>query len=288
MKSNRPWLALLSELYAPPSPEEARRENESFGRLLVDLGLATRRQIDACLAAAPPRKGRPFPRLSRLLIDQGVITPDQLAGSVIATAAEDPENRLGAYVLVGKIRGETWKAWNTVGRAWVQITFVPPEVQERLRPRVAVSHRGLARILELGAADGRTFVAAEHVQGMSLATAPRTDRVPLLAAIRDAAEAVGALHARKLVHGAISLDSILIDGDGAVRVVGWGDADNDVTALGEALFELATDRPAPKDGLPKPWPKRLDEPLRSILAKALGDKYASAADFAKDLARALR
>src|SRR5258706_16169374 len=99
MSIERPWLALLSELYTPPSPGELRRENESFGALLVDLGLATRKQVDDCLAA-PARKDRPFPRLSKLLIDRGVITPDQLAASVIASAAEDPENRIGPYVLV--------------------------------------------------------------------------------------------------------------------------------------------------------------------------------------------
>jgi hypothetical protein len=277
MKSNRPWLALLSELYAAPSPEEARLQNESYGDLLVDLGIATRKQVDACLAA-PHEKGRPFPRLSRMLIDQGVITREQLAGSVIASAAEDPENRVGRYILLGRLRDETWKAWDTARRDWAQVTFVSPVEQARLRARAAVAHPGLAAILEVDPA----FVAMEHVEGMTLATAPRADRRKLLEAVRDAAVAIGALHAKKLIHGAVSLETILIDARGRVRVIGWGADDRDVPALGAALYEVLTDRST--QGVPKTWPKRLDQELRAVLTKALENRYASAAAFAKDLA----
>jgi hypothetical protein len=216
-----------------------------------------------------------------------VITRDQLAGSVIASAAADPDNRVGRYVLVGALHGETWKAWDTKRGDWAQVTFVPREEQDRLRPRAAVTHPGLVGILELGAADDRTFVAAEHVQGMTLATAPRDDRRRLAGAIRDAAGAVGAIHARGLFHGALSLEVILIDGEGVVRVAGWGSGDDDVQALGRALFEVLTDRPAPKDGAPKSWPKRLDDDYRKLLAKALTGRYCGARAFADDLSRLL-
>src|SRR5581483_1018739 len=59
--AERPWLTLLRELYAAPSPEESRRQNEAYGRLLVDLGLATREQIDRCLTR-PADPAKPFPR----------------------------------------------------------------------------------------------------------------------------------------------------------------------------------------------------------------------------------
>lgn len=286
MSPSRPWLSLLSDLYTPPSPEELRRENEAFGALLVDLGLASRRQVDDCLAA-PARQDRPFPRLSRLLIDRGVITPDQLAASVIASAAENPENRIGPYVLVGRLRGETWKAWDTARRDWVQFTFVTLEEHERLVARRAVTHPGLVRILDLGSVDERSFAVAEHVQGISLATAPRSDRRALAVAIRDAAEAVAALHAKKLTHGAISLEAILLDDRGAARVTGWGTNADDARALGAALFEALTDRSAPREGAPKSWPKRLDGGMRSFLGKALSGGYSGAKPFAKDLSALL-
>ncbi|MBI3856254.1 MAG: hypothetical protein HY293_11245, partial [Planctomycetes bacterium] len=138
------------------------------------------------------------------------------------------------------------------------------------------------------AAGGRTFVATEHVQGMSLATAPRNDRGRRALAIREAAEAVAALHARGLFHGALSLETILLDDRDAVRVVGWGPGRDDVRALGAALFEILSDRPAPATGVPKTWPKRLDGALRSILTKALSGRTPTAAGFARDLQRALR
>ncbi len=230
-----------------------------------------------------PATGSPSRR--RLLIDRGVITRGQLAGSVIASAAEDPDNRVGRHILVGKLRGDTWKAWDTERRDWAEVTFVGHEEQIRLWPRAAVSHPGLARILELGSAEGRTFVASEHIPGVTLAATPRDDRGLLVAAIRDAAAAVGALHQRKLTHGGISLETIVLDASGSARVTGWGSGDRDVPALGAALYELLTDRPAPKDGLPKSWPKRLNEDLRAVLTKALSSAYADAGDLANDLAR---
>jgi serine/threonine protein kinase len=284
MKPNRPWLTLLRELYAPPSPEDAKRHDESYGQLLVDLGLATREQVDACLAAPSPA-GKPFPRLSRLLIERGVLTREQLAGSVIATAAEEPDNRVERYILVSKLRDESWKAWDTRRRDWAQLTFVSPATQARLRTRAAIVHPGLAAIVDFGADEDRTFVAAEYVSGVSLATAPRTDRSRLVAAVRDAAEAVAALHARKVVHGAISTETILIDDQGKVRVVGWGSDRDDVRALGAALFDVLTDRPAPPQGAPKTWPRRLDERQRAFLDRALTGRFPSANAFAKELAK---
>jgi hypothetical protein len=269
MITPRPWLSVLRDLYAPPSAEEARRQNEAYGKLLVDLGLATREQIDRCLAsAADPAK--PFPRLSRLLIDQKILSPEKLAGSVVAHAAEDPDNRIGTCVLVGNLRGETWKAWDTARRGWAELTFVPAKEIDGLRKRAAVVHPALAAVLSISAAQDRPYVVFEAISGIRLSSMPRADSRPLIEAIRDAAEGVAALHAADLEHGAITLESVTVDEAGRARLTGWGSGSEDVRALASALYELLTDRTAPPKGVPKDWPKRLSKELRAVLEEALG------------------
>ena len=287
MTAERPWLTLLRELYAAPSPEESRRQNEAYGRLLVDLGLATREQIDRCLTR-PADPAKPFPRLSRLLIERGVLSPAQLSGSVVAQAAEDPDNRIGPYVLVGKLRGDTWKAWDTARRDWAELTFVSAAETRALERRASVAHPALAAFRELAASGERTYVVFEAVEGVRLSAAPRSDPRRLLGAIRDAAEGLDALHARDLVHGGITLESVTLDAEGRGRLTGWGAGSGDVRALAAGLFEVLTDRAAPASGAPKAWPKRLGPELRALLARALSDPRFPARAFADGVSAVLR
>lgn len=286
MNTPRPWLALLSELYAPPPPDELRRQNEEYGSLLVDLGLVTREQIDRCLAEAAAA-GKSLPKLSRLLVQQGILTPAQLAGSVVARAAEDPDNRVGRHILIGNLRGDTWKAWDTARRGWSELTWISEKDAATLRPRADVRHPGLAR-LEVGAAGGRPYIAMETVAGVTLAVSLRGETRRLIEAVRDAAEAVAALHERKLVHGGLTLETLVIAADGKVRVTGWGAGTGDVRALAAALYELLTDRAAPADGAPKSWPRRLSPPMCDLFGKALGSRRFTAKAFAEGLTAILQ
>jgi hypothetical protein len=283
----RPWLSLLQDLYTPPSPEQTRRETEEYGKLLVDLGLATREQIDRCLLA-PADPAKPFPKLSQLLIQRRILSPAQLASSVVAQAAEDPDNRIGAYVLVGNLRGETWKAWDTVRRDWAELTFIPPKDVDFLRRRSAVVHPSLAAVLSIGTSHDRTYVACEAIAGVRLSSAPRSEPRQLIAAVRDASEGAAALHAQDLEHGAITVERVTIDGAGRGRLTGWGGGSGDVRALGAALYEVLSDRPAPAKGTPKTWPKRLSKELRAVLEEALGYRRYTAAAFAEGLSGVLK
>lgn len=91
-----------------------------------------------------------------------------------------------------------------------------------------LEHVGLPRKLEVGSAEGRSYVAHEHVPGVSLAARP-VGRVSLRFSeirgkLRAILEALTALHERRLVHGNLRLENIIL-AENTERVVlvdaGW-------------------------------------------------------------------
>lgn len=106
------------------------------------------------------------------------------------------------------------------------------------RLAASVHHPNIARILELGEADGRWFMALEYVDGWSLATvlgAARKAKTPLpgWAVARlalDGAAALQAAHSARdakgkalgIVHGDVSPHNLLLGRDGLVRLIDFG------------------------------------------------------------------
>ncbi|MBX3471893.1 MAG: serine/threonine protein kinase, partial [Planctomycetes bacterium] len=103
-----------------------------------------------------------------------------------------------------------------------------PRVVDRLRRDLAavgaVEHPGIVRPLDVGEAGGAAYVVHELVAGARPITAafggrPLAERVGL---VREAAQALGAAHARGVVHRAVSPAHVLVDAAGRVRVTGFG------------------------------------------------------------------
>ncbi|HZS33835.1 MAG TPA: protein kinase [Methylomirabilota bacterium] len=122
--------------------------------------------------------------------------------------------------------------------AEVAVKLLPPALAmddaqlRRLRDELAVtrvvarSRASIAAVLDAGrAADGRTFVILEPLEGTSLAallagTAP----VPPDRALRIAlqvADGLEAAHNHGLVHGAVAAEHVLVDARGHVKLVGF-------------------------------------------------------------------
>ncbi len=216
------WVRLFKELVEPPPPDELRKKNEAYARLLVKLDLLTAEQAREALALQAAQGGPA--RLEDLLIARGFLTRDQLARSIVARVADDPSNRFGRFLRVSPLApdpaGEAWKAWDTQGH-WARLVLLDPEhaaLADPARRAAAIDHPAFARLLEVGEAHGIPYVAHEHIEAQPLPLDPPR----LIRAVRDAALALHEAHERGVAHGGLGPSTILIDRAGGARILGLG------------------------------------------------------------------
>lgn len=126
--------------------------------------------------------------------------------------------------------------------------FSDPERMQRIVQRtkaaLALKHRNVATIYEIGEASGAWFVATEYVQGEPLHA--RTDGYPLSAAdiggmAIQVADALIHAHGRGIVHGDITPSNIMVTPGGQVKLLNFG--------LGRELADDMFDWPDWVDGV---------------------------------------
>ena len=83
---------------------------------------------------------------------------------------------------------------------------------------------GIVRLVDAGSSDGRPWLAYELVSGARALDEAWTDRPPLERArmVLEAARALGAAHARGVVHRDVKPSNVLVDVAGVVRVADLG------------------------------------------------------------------
>ncbi len=214
--------------------EECDRLLES---ILVERGLFGREEAQRLRQAFPPGAfGDGLVRLGRLSPDQldqfqreselreildamgEHALPPEVQGLL-----ENETARVGKFVLVQLLgrggMGEVWKAWDTQLSRWVALKFLHgknlDEVKRFLREaRLAaqLSHPGIAKVYEVGAAPPRPYIAMQYIAGSTLATLPRGDRKLLAELIRDAAVAIHAAHENGVIHRDLKPLNIMVEG----------------------------------------------------------------------------
>lgn len=121
----------------------------------------------------------------------------------------------------------------------------PAMMHLALSELAALAHPGLALPIAEGEVDGRWWVVELESPALSATERLRRGRLPLgeaVAAIRDLARAVVAMHRHGITHGAISLDTVTLTPTGALLggfgVPSAGSARLDLDALARVAWAL--------------------------------------------------
>ena len=97
--------------------------------------------------------------------------------------------------------------------------------EREARAAAALNHPNIMAVYEVGHSDGQPFIAAEYIQGETLAEVLSRGPLPEAEAIRVAkqiAEALAAAHEKGIVHRDLKPANIKITPDGTVKVLDFG------------------------------------------------------------------
>lgn len=273
-------------------------EREALGLLddLLDVPETSRTRWIAERTARPEVRAR----LAQLLETERLVSlRTGTAGVGLAGAAPLPE-RIGNYRVTGLVgrggMGAVYRATRDSGdfAHEVAIKLIKPGLlsdvlAERFRAErqtlATLRHPNIARLYDGGeTADGSPFIVMELIEGQPIdrwADANALDARGRAALVETVAHAVAHAHGRLVVHRDITPLNVLVDGDGAPKLIDFGiarpaDAEGastaaDIAALGRLLARMV---PAP------------DPELAAIIAHASGPeetRYPTAAALAADL-----
>jgi serine/threonine protein kinase len=185
--------------------------------------------------------------------------PPQISGlaDLFDTREDDlePGSQIGPYVVVDRLgrggMGQVFLGNDRRLRRKVALKRLLPSalgpgderarVLREARAAAQISHANVAAIHDVIEHDTRVFIVMEYVEGESLAARLRRERLPIDRVIsigRQLAAALGAAHARGVVHRDLKPGNIQLMPDGTVKVLDFGIA----TAL-EVASSLAREAP---------------------------------------------
>src|SRR6186997_3685833 len=175
--------------------------------------------------------------------------------------------RLDAVVGAGGM-STVYRAFDTVLERQVAIKLMHrdiaahPDQLERFRREARavaqLNHPHIVGVIDAGEDDGMPYIVFEYVEGETLKERiRRMGRLPVDEAIAYAIEiarALGAAHARQIVHRDIKPQNVLVDGEGSAKVTDFGIArsldEEGLTAEGRVLG--TTDYVSPEQALGHP------------------------------------
>lgn len=158
-----------------------------------------------------------------------------------------PRTIAGRYALEEPLGSSSWRATDLELERQVLVRLgAAGETASAL-----LSHPSIARVFDQGEADGEHYTVLEFLPGGTLEERlPELNRSEAQAVAADVAAALEYAHAQGVVHGSLSLASILFDGEGRAKVVGFGGSgtpEKDVLALDSILASLAQVAPAQEE-----------------------------------------
>ncbi|MFO0879086.1 MAG: hypothetical protein U0840_17215 [Gemmataceae bacterium] len=175
----------------------------------------------------------------------------------------------------------------------------PDEFRQRFAAAAAVRHPNVAGVLEVLDISGRPAALCEAVHGLAAADWPPLASAPgsWYRLVSQAAVGLLAIHDAGLAHGHLDAGSLVLGGEGTLKIVGLGEpawlaptlfADNDspqadLQALGLVAGAWAAAPPGGKGARSKPLPPELQAILARLVAGESEQPYQSARELLEDL-----
>jgi eukaryotic-like serine/threonine-protein kinase len=237
---------------------EHQRRVEEILREALELAVEERRTwLDVACAGDPNLRsaveGMLASETETLHVDAAPTpTPPLTPGAALLTSGA----LLSHYRLMHRLgaggMGEVWLATDEKLGRQVALKFPSlalmshPSTRSRLlreaRAAAALEHPSVCRVFELGQADGRDFIAMEHIPGKSLAEHLALGPVPPAQALEWGAALAAALeeaHQRGIVHRDLKPGNVMVTASGQVKVLDFGLA-RALPGRGEEIANLAT------------------------------------------------
>ena len=220
----------------------ATDQDRRLGAVIVRSNLATREEVDTCLAlqAKQRQAGIKTDSLGEILIIQGILTAKQL-DQILEDQIQDLEiQRIGPYEVVARIgeggMGDVYKARDvdTGGMVALKVLnpwflgkagFLPRFLREAKRG-MEMDHPNVVKTLLFGEEGGNHYIALELVEGGDLkerlARKGRLEEREALEIIRCVASALQHAHELGLVHRDVKPGNIMFTLDGTVKLSDFG------------------------------------------------------------------
>src|SRR5688572_24129168 len=158
--------------------------------------------------------------------------------------------------------GAVFLAYDTTRRRQVALKLVEgaddaetsrARLLREARSAAALNHPNICTIHEVGAADGRAFIAMEYVEGRSLRDRLEEGPLPIEDAMRyglQAADALAYAHERGVVHRDFKAANIILSDQGRLKVVDFGLARRHDAITATATTVVSHDAPGSAAGTP--------------------------------------
>jgi serine/threonine protein kinase len=155
----------------------------------------------------------------------------------------EPGSQFGRYTIVGLVgtggMGHVYQARDRELERLIALKLIRTDrasesaeaarARERLfreaRAAAALEHVNVVSIFDIGVIDGSPFIAMEFVKGRSLRALVGDPAIGFEERVRwllDIARALGAAHARGLVHRDVKPDNVMLRDDGVIKVLDFG------------------------------------------------------------------
>ncbi len=212
-----------------------------IGKIIVDMGLATRTEIEFCREQQKQSSDPNQRSLAELLIENSFITTNQAKRIRAATEDRGKNSQLPGYQLLGRLgkgaMATVYKARQMSLDRVVAIKVLPrklsenPEFVDRFyregKAAARLSHNNIVQAIDVGCApDGYHFFVMEYIEGKTLYDIMQEGHTFSEAEALDIgiqmADALAHAHKRQLIHRDVKPKNIILTPGGVAKLTDLG------------------------------------------------------------------